>query len=73
MKKTWMYKCLPVGQGVRCVYFPINASQLEDYHNASPHKMAYHILLTGCNPDTGSIRVDWDIFYEGTPDYSVYN
>lgn len=73
MKKTWLYKCYPVVAGVRCIYFPINQSQLEDFTSASLHKVAYHIAISGANPDANSIRVDYEFYFEGTPDYTVFN
>ena len=35
--------------------------------------MAYHIAISGANVDASSIRLDWEFYYEGVPDYTVYN
>ncbi len=37
------------------------------------HNYAYHINITGADSAPGSIRVDWEFFYEGNPDFTVYN
>ena len=45
---------------------------LEDYEIGS-HNYQYHIYISGAPVDVGDFRVEWDIFYEGTPDYAVHN
>lgn len=30
-------------------------------------------MITGANNEAGSIRVDWEYYFEGYPDYSVYD
>ena len=35
--------------------------------------MAYHIAISGANTDAASIRLEWEFYYEGVPDYTVYN
>lgn len=47
---------------------------LEDFGDTPiSHNYAYHINISGADNASGSIHIDWDYFFEGHPNYNVYN
>ena len=46
---------------------------IEDYDISNHHNYAYHINITGADNSKGSFRLDWEYYFEGHPNYTVYN
>lgn len=67
------YEQLAAVEGARCIYFPINASMYEDFNSGNTHNYAYHINVSGSDSTAGAWRLDWEFYFEGTPDYTVHN